>query len=408
MLDHTVIFGIFTASAGMASSPDGRPVFHEPAFFRSLGEAALRLGVMLYVFARDGWHSEAGELYAYHWQNGDWRRLRSPLPDIVYDRAFYVRTADRLSSAAALAQIRAVKPHIRLNGNLPTKLEVYRALRQDAGLASLLPATELCTGSSLLEQWLKAHPEGVLLKPAAGMQGRGVIHMKRDPQCGAVSVSGRTLGNTVFAKSFPDRGSWLRWTEHRLRQAPHAVQPYLQLRTLDGHPFDIRALMQKNERGRWALTGIAARRGLPNGLTSNLHGGGEAARAFGLLCANFGKPVSERLLEQIHTISEYTAEMLESRFGRFAELGFDFGVEQDGKLWLLEANSKPGRSSLRLIGDEAAFRQSIERPIMYARLLSRGLTSSPAVHESANGREAPNDRRQQLRQRPFNVQEVHR
>ncbi|WP_277714094.1 YheC/YheD family protein [Paenibacillus mucilaginosus] len=62
-------------------------------------------------------------------------------------------------------------------------------------------------------------------------------------------------------------------------------------------------------------------------------------------------------------------EALEAGYGRFAELGIDFGVDRDGRLWLLEVNSKPGRSVFTLLGDARAAEAALLRPLQYAASL---------------------------------------
>ncbi|MDQ0110946.1 glutathione synthase/RimK-type ligase-like ATP-grasp enzyme [Paenibacillus harenae] len=397
-----IVIGIYVAS--IISADEQEPRLPESSFYRQLGLAAKRLRMILYVFTAEGWQPRTRELFGYQWQGGRWLRRPCPLPDVVYDRRFFTDSNKRRNSRDVLTQIKEEKPHILLNSSLPAKLNVYDALKQDERLTAYLPATLPYRSASQLEPLLESYPAGLVLKPEAGMHGLGVIHMKVNSEDNRVHIHGRTRSNMIFTKAFSPGLNWKQWVERAINRIPYIVQPYLPLSDKEGMPFDIRALLQKNEQGLWRLSGIAARRGAQGGLTSNLHGGGGALPPLSLLEANYGKPHAERLLEHIHMISEQAAEQLESRFGRFAELGFDFGIEPDGRLWLLEANSKPGRASFRLIGDDDAGRHSIERPLLYARFIARRLYATAAVHESANGRQARDDKRQ----RPFNVQEVHR
>lgn len=399
-----VVIGIYVASISISAESGQEPLLPEPTFYRQLSIAAMRLRIILYVFTAEGWQPLTGDLFGYQWEDGRWLRRSCPLPDVVYDRRFFTDSSKRRSSRDALAQIKEEKPHILLNSSLPAKLDVYEALKQDERLTAYLPATQSYRSVSQLEPLLTSYPAGLVLKPEAGMHGLGVIHMKLSPEDNNVRMNGRTRSNMIFTRVFTSAPNWKQWVERATNRTPYIVQPYLPLSDKEGKPFDIRALLQKNEQGLWRLSGIAARRGAEGALTSNLHGGGGALPPLGLLEANYGKPEAERLLEHIHMISEQAAEQLESRFGRFAELGFDFGIEPDGRLWLLEANSKPGRASFRLIGDDDAGRHSIERPLLYASFIARRLYATAAVHESANGRQARDDQRQ----RPFNVQEVHR
>ncbi|GJM71157.1 hypothetical protein HMSSN036_33730 [Paenibacillus macerans] len=82
-----------------------------------------------------------------------------------------------------------------------------------------------------------------------------------------------------------------------------------------------------------------------------------------------GKTGGKSVVQTIRHLSLRVPEYLESRFGRLAELGLDFGVDREGRVWILEVNSKPGRTSFFRIGDPISARKSIENPISYARYL---------------------------------------
>jgi hypothetical protein len=153
-----------------------------------------------------------------------------------------------------------------------------------------------------------------------------------------------------------------RWIGKRV----YLMQPMLDLRGSMGEPFDIRSLMQKNKNGRWTLTGVAARCGAPGTVTANLHGGGFAASAKEVLVPLFGEQRGSELLQEISRVSFLLVTRLEETLGRFAEIGLDYGVDRSGRLWFLEANSKPGRAAMGSAGEDAALK-AVEQPLSYAR-----------------------------------------
>ncbi|MBD2872915.1 YheC/YheD family endospore coat-associated protein [Paenibacillus arenilitoris] len=404
MSNRTIVLGIAVAAVKEAAGAE--PAMPEPAFCRALSRAGAPLGIGVYVFAPDGYEPETGVLHAFRLEGGRWAKRAVPLPDVVYDRCFSSEPGQGIRCRSALAAMAERKPHIPLNGRLPGKLAVYDSLKDDPALSGHLPSSLGFRSAEQLLRLAGAHEGGIVLKPSSGMQGRGIVHIKRGQEGEKVRVNGRTRQNRPFAAEFEAGRPFARWAARFIGRRTYFVQPYLELSGADGKPFDVRALLQKGGLGDWTLSGIAVRSGQAGSLTSNLHGGGAAEPAAAALAAKFGGEESERLLEQIHTISKQTAIRLEGRFGRFAELGLDFGIEPDGKLWLLEANTKPGRSSFRMIGDERAERLSIERPLLYARYLSSRQYTSFAANESVNGRRVNAKFANPLR--PFNVQEVHR
>ncbi|CAM4186231.1 hypothetical protein FHS16_000127 [Paenibacillus endophyticus] len=404
MRTQQISFGIIVASIAIDQAE--QPIMPEPSFYKALCLTGKKHGIDVYVFDAAGLPPHTNELHGCRWEDDRFIRQPVPLPDIVYDRCFFIDAAQQLACRIMLGRLAAIKPYQQLNGRLPSKLDVYESLKEDGALARHLPHTHSFQTAEQLLALAKRQALGIILKPSSGMQGRGILHVTRNPLEGTLHVKGRSRQNRSFTLAFSSDDAFKHWLSRFVHHAPYLIQPYLELSGEDRKPFDVRALIQKGQKSDWLVSGVAVRSGIAGSLTSNLHGGGVAHPAAQLLSAKFGKAESERLLEQIHTISKQTAEQLESKFGRLAELGLDYGIDRSGHIWLLEANAKPGRSSFQRNGDQEAERLSIERPLLYARTLTRRLSPSFVANETANGRllhASPNNLL-----RPFNVQEVHR
>ncbi|MFB9327501.1 YheC/YheD family protein [Paenibacillus aurantiacus] len=385
------------------SSPSLLP---EDRFCRELCRMGAELGMIVYVvYAHPAWAAlSETELTGYALQGGRWTEKRWPLPDLVYDRAIGANPAERQAKAGLLKQLAERKPLTPLNGSLPGKLAVYEALRTDQRLRPALPPTFAYPGTSSLQRLALRFPRGVFLKPDAGYQGRGAIAITaRD---GLWRAEGRTIGNAAVARTFTNAAACAAWCERFIRAA-YIAQPYLPLRNESGASCDIRSLIQKDERGRWRITGIAVREGAPGSVTSNLHGGGEAKDAAAVLAARFGEAAARRLLLRTARLSLRASRALEQHFGRFFELGLDFGLEASGRLWLLEANAKPGRMSF--YARPAIYRLAVLRPLQAAmRLAGAGRTVLSPVPLSSHHRSTRGSTyTQQARYHRGCIQEVH-
>lgn len=351
----------------MAIERDAFPPFSNSRFYQRLSLAGSRQGLGVYVFSpnRVDWTGSRVSGYVYNPNTGAWEKCRLPLPDLVYDRFFYSRSS----------QYRAARPHIRrlrgmrrvrfLGIGLPGKLRVHQLLKEDAlvrpHLAGLKPVASLRD----LAAMLATHGD-LVLKPQGGCQGKGVFRLTaighEPPRYAARGRDGR---NRVFAREFDNGKELADWLKARLKRNPHTAEPYLDLTTAGGEPFDIRALVQKNRKGRWQWIGMVARVGQPGGLTSNLHGGGRAVKASDLLSRQFGDRAGE-LAGTIRSLSLRIARTLESRYGRLVEIGADFGIDRSGAVWLLEVNSRPGRTVFAKTGDRKASLRATLNPIHYA------------------------------------------
>lgn len=348
----------------------GYPPFAEAAFIRRLVAAGPKHGLRVFAFAPWTLDEEQGTVFAWSSRGAEWRRETLPAPSLVYDRAWPGDARERRLYREGLRQLLRSRPKVRLmNGRLPGKLEVYRSMRQDSRLAGLLPPTEPYEGTVSLRDWLAEHHGAAFLKPSHGSKGRRVIAVARhaeEPEM--LRIQGRNAANIPFHLARIPEEEALSRIDKAIGSRAYLMQPMLDLRGTSGEPFDIRALMQRNGSGRWAVAGIAARCGRAHSVTANLHGGGKARRAKDYLTVLFGREHADRLHEELIEASEDVIDCLESKYGRFSELGLDFGIERSGRLWFLEANTKPGRASMACVGESAAA-DAVDRPLAYARYI---------------------------------------
>jgi len=360
-----------TEYLGILVCPRPGPVpFGSTAFYRRLVAAGRSLGLAVYVFALDwvDWRRRLVRGYAYDPGGARWTAGAFPLPRLVYDRAFPRTRAQLMRLRAGIARL-AAEPGVSLLGRgLGGKLDVYRLLAAAKApeLAGALPPTEPYAGPASLARWLRERGD-VVAKPQGGTHGKGVFRLRRLPN-GAYEARGRTGRNRALVLRFDGLDALLRWADARLIGGrAFLLQPYLELTTREGAPYDIRALVQKNGEGRWAFTGAAARVGRTGGLTSNLHGGGTSRPAADVLRERFGGAEAERIAKRIERTALAIPPVLERGHGPLLELGIDFGVDRLGRLWVLEVNSKPGRTSFTRLDDTRVGIAAVTSPIRYAR-----------------------------------------
>ncbi|MCM3702987.1 YheC/YheD family protein [Paenibacillus macerans] len=354
----------------LVAESEGPLPFAEASFCRKLCQIGERKGMCVYVFCLPSIsEGNANGIPGYMFERGGWVRKRLPRPDIVYDRCLTYDRKGQLRKQRLLSRLAAKHPYIYLTRGLAGKWAVHQALSKYRDLAPYLPETALYEGPLQLAEWLEAHDKEVFLKPRNGTHGRRTLYVKLADSGEQIGMIGRSGSNTLFKRRFSSRKAGLEWIDKFIGARPYLIQPYLQLNNAQGEPFDTRVLMQKNEKGEWSLTGMAVRVGPKHSLTSNLHGGGTAHKALPYLIRELGETAGISAVQTIRHLSLRIPEYLETCFGRLAELGLDFGVDREGKVWILEVNSKPGRTSLFRIGDPISARKSIENPISYARYL---------------------------------------
>lgn len=343
------------------------PPFAENNYMKHLSMIGTDMGILVFVFAPWNWNPHTGMVRGWVWDSTGlcWESRLHSLPTVLYDRSWPVSFEEKGRYQQALHRLQAIKSLIFLNSRMPHKGVVHAILSEDPTLISILPPTAHYEGSASLALWLGENNHSAFLKPVAGSQGRRVIAVVRKEN-GSIQLNGRQSDNRPFSVSCDNEKTALklikRWIGHRA----YLMQPLLELQDPRGQPFDIRALLQKNRNNRWTLTGMAARRGNAGTITSNLHGGGIASPAELTLATLFGVQRGSTLLDEIRSFSFRLVNRLEESLGRFAEVGLDYGIDRGGRIWFLEANSKPGRAAMNTISTAAAYKAT-EQPLSYAR-----------------------------------------
>jgi len=351
----------------------GFPPFAEREYLGKLSSQAKGLGMQVFVFCPDdnsvagGTGGSVNQIQGYRYNLADgWSIGTFSAPELIYDRCMY-QNGDEIAGVSKFLNRLLQSGSMLWSRGLPGKLKVHQFLKRSSALKRHLPATIQYTGAESLNRTLQIFESGIFMKPSGGSHGRHTLYLSfiEDQK---IKLQGRDRRNHTFEQTIALQ-QMDDWVRHFTGNRRFIIQPFLKLLNRKGNPYDLRSLVQKNDRGLWSITGIAVRQGAEDGLTSNLHGGGTAYPALPYLASDFGDEKAGQIIRTIRHLSVQLPPLLEEGFGRLGELGIDFGVDTQGQLWILEVNSKPGRRAFTLTGDARAARLSVEHPIQYARYL---------------------------------------
>jgi glutathione synthase/RimK-type ligase-like ATP-grasp enzyme len=346
----------------------GEPPFAEKDYYRRLSGIGRKLGLDVFVFFphRLDWDRNRVVGYAYTASSKRWEKGFFPFPGAVYDRCFYSNPELYAAYREPIRRLMSSAGTHFLGYGLKGKWNVHQMMMLDEALKPYVPETELLQHQGDIVRWLEGKGE-LFLKPHGGSQGKGVLHLAETPE--GFIAKGRTIKNETVRLVFRSKSRMLAWVGQFTSGRKYLIQRYLTLTTADGDAFDIRALVQKNYKGCWELTGMAVRQGAPGSVTSNLHGGGHAEETAPFLRERYGPAKAADIAATARDIALRVPDVLEQYHGRLAELGVDLGIDTDGKVWVLEANSKPGRSAFASLSDERVRLASIRNPMLYAKYL---------------------------------------
>lgn len=330
---------------------------HTP-FAQRIASLAPELGAEVIGVDPDDFDPTRGRLPAVRFRRErGWSFERTGLPDVAWDRTFRWGGGKHL------------RPFLRrwiplLNRRRLDKWEAHQALTACARLRSHLPETERAERAEQLQAMLDRHPR-LYLKPVKGSVGRGIVQVTRGGpgrlQLRYVSEEAEELREVLATHRQLDR--WL--TRHPGR---YLAQQGLDLQVWDGRPADLRALVQKDGQGRWTLTGMGVRLAARGRFTTNLHTGGDCAPVEALI-GHLGLPA--RFPEDLAQIALETAVAIDEAAGGVGELGLDFGLDREGRVWFIEQNGQPGRSIFERMGRSDLSEQAYRRPVEYALYLAK-------------------------------------
>jgi hypothetical protein len=319
----------------------------------------LHIGCAVFSPGHISW--KTGRMRGYRWSSGRWAAYTFPLPDVVYNRT--------INSSA----VRAVEQGMRLRGRpvfnrrMGNKWRQYRILRNYDSIRPYLPLTRILRSTQDL-QTMMARSGGAYVKPVGGAKGRGIWRVEK---IGRGYVARFTDGNArVHRISSSNLAVICRAIKRKGRV--YIVQPRLRLITWEGGIADIRALMQKDISGQWQVTGIGVRVGRRRSIVSNLSGGGSGRQLQPVLKAAFPHEPDkvDSILATLPVLAKQIAKILDKNSCLLGELGIDFGVDDSGRVWFIEANSRTGRSLFHRLDTNDLGRTADRRPLEYAAYLA--------------------------------------
>lgn len=342
----------------------------ENDYFSKVGHKAASLQMQLYRFLPSAVNLQTehvtGEKYCANEQK--WIEDEFPLPKLLYDRCFYSNEISYKKDYPIVNWLKS-HPNITFIGyGLPNKWKVYSALKTNSDLAPFLPETSLLTNSQMIINELEKSSK-IILKPASGSQGKGIIALFKHSN----GITIQTQKNQKkIVKSISDTLKLTQWLDKVIINRPYLLQPFCSIQDSQGYPFDIRILLQKNEKGNWIEQGRGIRKGKYKHLISNLHGGGTTV-PYEKWIKEIPTPQRGYIEENINKIISILPNTLEESFGSLFEIGVDISVDQQGQIWLLEVNSKPGRQVI--LHTHKNKEKVYEAPLLYCKHLENTLRS---------------------------------
>lgn len=248
------------------------------------------------------------------------------------------------------------------------KTEVFDALQKDPHLQRYLPESHLHRGLPSLKTMFAKYPV-VFLKPVKGSLGKGIIRISRMQDGTYVTHATQKYGTRKA--SYDNLSKLSTALAGKMKTTRFQIQQGLHLIEIGSRPVDFRALVQKNVQGTWAITSVVARTAGSQHFVSNLARGGTLSTVKEAIDrSNLPTAIKQKGGARLQKAALEIAEGLDNHIpAHFGEFGIDLAMDQSGRIWLLEVNSKPSKNDNTPLG-ENKIRPSVKRLIDYASYLS--------------------------------------
>ncbi|RKP54497.1 YheC/YheD family protein [Cohnella endophytica] len=338
--------------------------------FADLIQTGEQMGFVTYVVTTKHLKLHASRVLGFTYVTDDetWVQSWFPRPHVVYNR-IPLREDERLPRVRRKLTALSRQPDIRLfNRRFFNKWSLFKWLNENKATKSFIPETRKLTDVSVLASLLRKH-KTLYLKPVRGKAGVGIMTVtvqleKRSPYRLQIQEE---KGSKTYPCSTMNR-LWDRIVKQSdILGEPYIAQQGIALAAVNGRPFDLRALAQKNGAGKWEMSGIGARVAGDSSITTHVPRGGNIDDPEKLLVSIFGKEKTSKVLLKVHRTALSLAKQIErSCHYRLCEMSMDLGVDMTGHVWFFEANSKPMKF------DEPHIRnKSLERIFQYSLYLHR-------------------------------------
>ncbi|UNC93216.1 YheC/YheD family endospore coat-associated protein [Candidatus Contubernalis alkaliaceticus] len=288
--------------------------------------------------------------------DGVWKKTYCSFPLAVYNRCYSSKSSLAKKLERIIGRGKVFNHITRFD-----KWKIYCILK-NSEIHKYLPDTYRYSQENMLN--LLREYKKLVLKPSRGYLGRSVYCLELAPNSELQLFFKTSIPRltTTSEKDFVEEIKKITGTRNFI------LQQFINLEEKDKQVYDIRMVVQKNGIGKWEVSGGCSRQSLANYYLTNSP---RRVKSFDKLIAE-DNLVSEEIIEQIKNISLKTAVIIEKEFRHMGEISVDFGVDSQGKLWIIEANGKPQKILIDRLKDEELSARVYRRPLEYAFYLAGG------------------------------------
>lgn len=204
-------------------------------------------------------------------------------------------------------------------------------LKVNPYIAPHIPSTRLFNAANL--RIMLSRYGMVVIKPIRGAGGIGLLKIERKGR-------GYKLTHKSSKRSYSTFAGLMSAIMASKRKRNYLIQKGIHLATIAGRPIDYRVKYVKMN-GTWTITAMVGRLARPGLFVTNLcRGGTRMSAAQGIRRSLSSRFVGTKKRE-MRNLTKVSTGLLESRYPGIGQLGYDYGIDRNGHIWMLEVNTRP-------------------------------------------------------------------
>ncbi|WP_106768705.1 YheC/YheD family protein [Paenibacillus faecalis] len=245
------------------------------------------------------------------------------------------------------------------SSTIKSKWKKTKWLLKEEHLRQYVPAT-LPFNKGNLTSMLSSHSI-VFFKPTSGSGGNKIIRIKK-------KKNGYQTQYNSSKTTYKTEDKLYKELKRFAGKRDFLLQKGIRLAKSNGRPFDIRVMVQKNNQGNWVSTGMFTKVGKPNKVATNYNQGGSVDYFQKTMAGSgYNQPSVQFMEEKLKQLGVSVGKNFDRHYKGFKELGLDVALDQNGKPWILEVNTRPQFYPTKYLKDKSLYHRLLSFSKQYGR-----------------------------------------
>lgn len=287
-------------------------------------------------------------------------------PDVLYKRggSDISGKAQRKKEVIFLKQLKelGVQPLNYQTGF--NKWRMIQKLHRYSTISPHIPNTVKLSSPSEIDEMLKKHSK-VYIKACKGRRGKQVMRVSK-------KIDGtyeyRYYNNQLFIGTMNHLDKLMEFVYRSFGVKNLIVQQAINLLEVNDSVVDFRAEIQRNGDGKLEIVAIPVRISQKKAPITT-HASSYQFEQFFKIFLNYSDKEIANKKEQINHFLINVYQSIEQEYGQIGELGIDFAIDKEDKIWFIEANSQSAKVSLMKAYDAMNVEKAFLNPLEYAKFL---------------------------------------